>query len=255
MKQKVRNRKRWLGILIALAVVLISTGILTPVTKVAASGYDPASAAAYARQWGGSRRNPAYNDYTGSGGDCMNFVSQCLRAGGLELGGDWQPYTSSWVGVPSFVRAMQARGYQVIENPTADQIYPGNPVIYQWKEDVNKYEWSHATICIGYNGNGTPVVTGHTRDIEEENWNYAVGGANRMCTVLINRGGVSSDTPVYLGDNFYAYIRSNLAEKPLTNDSRNVSIRSYGDSREAIKLLYFINEGFIYKYHVIPLIW
>ena len=102
MKQKVRNRKRWLGILIALAVVLTSTGILTPVTMVAASGYDPASAAAYARQWGGSKRNPAYNDYTGSGGDCMNFVSQCLRAGGLELGGDWQPYTSSWVGVPSY---------------------------------------------------------------------------------------------------------------------------------------------------------
>ncbi len=232
MKQKVRNRKRWLGILIALAVVLTSTGILTPVTKVAASGYDPASAAAYARQWGGSRRNPAYNDYTGSGGDCMNFVSQCLRAGGLELGGDWQPYTSSWVGVPSFVRAMQARGYQVIENPTADQIYPGNPVIYEWK---GKNYWGHATICIGYNSNGVPIVTGHTRDIDERVWNYGAGSANKMCTILINRGGVSSDTPVYLGDNFYAYIRSNLAEKPLTNDSRNVSIRSYGDSREAIK--------------------
>lgn len=232
MKQKVRNRKRWLGILIALVVVLTSTGILAPVTKVAASGYDPASATAYARQWGGSRRNPAYNDYTGSGGDCMNFVSQCLRAGGLELGGDWQPYTSSWVVVPSFVRAMQARGYQVIENPTADQIYPGNPVIYEWK---GKNYWGHATICIGYNSNGVPIVTGHTRDIDERVWNYGAGSANKMCTVLINRGGVSSDTPVYLGDNFYAYIRSNLAEKPLTNDSRNVSIRSYGDSREAIK--------------------
>lgn len=139
MKQKVRNRKRWLGILIALAVVLTSTGILTPVTKVAASGYDPASAAAYARQWGGSRRNLAeYEDKTHKGGDCMNFVSQCLRAGGLELGGDWQPYISSWVGCGLFVNAMKARGYQVIINPTADQIYPGNLVIYQWKKDVNK---------------------------------------------------------------------------------------------------------------------
>lgn len=48
----------------------------------------------------------------------------------------------------------------MIINPTADQIYPGNPVIYQWAN--TSYEWSHATICIGYNSNGTPIVTGHT---------------------------------------------------------------------------------------------
>jgi spore germination protein YaaH len=38
----------------------------------------------YASAWYNSR-NPHYNDFTGSGGDCANFVSQCLIAGGMSL--------------------------------------------------------------------------------------------------------------------------------------------------------------------------
>jgi len=46
--------------------------------------YDSAAAVAYAEQWWNGR-NPHYNDYNESGGDCANFVSQCLIAGGLDL--------------------------------------------------------------------------------------------------------------------------------------------------------------------------
>ena len=42
--------------------------------------YDRALAVAYARQWALSR-NPAYLDFHTLGGDCTNFVSQCLFAG------------------------------------------------------------------------------------------------------------------------------------------------------------------------------
>ena len=38
----------------------------------------------YAYKWYNSR-NPHYKDYSSSGGDCANFVSQCLIAGGLSL--------------------------------------------------------------------------------------------------------------------------------------------------------------------------
>ncbi|MHA1379509.1 MAG: glycosyl hydrolase family 18 protein [Candidatus Helarchaeota archaeon] len=38
----------------------------------------------YALQWWNGR-NSHYNDFSGSGGDCSNFVSQCLIAGGLSL--------------------------------------------------------------------------------------------------------------------------------------------------------------------------
>ena len=42
--------------------------------------YDRAAAVAYAHAWA-YRRNPAYFDYSGIGGDCTNFASQCLYAG------------------------------------------------------------------------------------------------------------------------------------------------------------------------------
>lgn len=42
--------------------------------------YDPRAAVEYARLWA-LRRNPAYADFENLGGDCTNFVSQCLFAG------------------------------------------------------------------------------------------------------------------------------------------------------------------------------
>ncbi len=47
-------------------------------------GYLRQAAYGYAFQWYNSR-NSHYNDYTGGGGDCANFVSQCLIAGGITL--------------------------------------------------------------------------------------------------------------------------------------------------------------------------
>jgi len=42
--------------------------------------YDRSAAAAYAKRWAFAR-NPAYLDFSRIGGDCTNFVSQCLYAG------------------------------------------------------------------------------------------------------------------------------------------------------------------------------
>lgn len=42
--------------------------------------YDRDLAVAYARRWA-LGRNPAYYDFSGIGGDCTNFASQCLFAG------------------------------------------------------------------------------------------------------------------------------------------------------------------------------
>ena len=43
-------------------------------------GYDRVSAVAYARRWA-LGRNPAFYDFEYIGGDCTNFVSQCIYAG------------------------------------------------------------------------------------------------------------------------------------------------------------------------------
>ena len=42
--------------------------------------YDRRRAAAYAKRWAFAR-NPAYYDFSLLGGDCTNFVSQCVYAG------------------------------------------------------------------------------------------------------------------------------------------------------------------------------
>jgi len=66
----------------------------------------------YARKWALSR-NPAYFDFTGIGGDCTNFASQCLYAGSGVM--NYTPITgwyyidsgrrsASWTAVEYFYR-------------------------------------------------------------------------------------------------------------------------------------------------------
>ena len=47
-------------------------------------GYNRQKAVEYANQWALSR-NPQYYNFDGQGGDCTNFVSQCLYAGYGEM--------------------------------------------------------------------------------------------------------------------------------------------------------------------------
>lgn len=46
--------------------------------------YNREKAVEYAHKWAFGR-NPAYLNFTGIGGDCTNFVSQCLFAGGARM--------------------------------------------------------------------------------------------------------------------------------------------------------------------------
>lgn len=69
--------------------------------------YNREAAVAYAHRWAFSR-NPRYLDFHGLGGDCTNFVSQCILAGGAVMNGTktfgWYYYSASdrapaWTGV------------------------------------------------------------------------------------------------------------------------------------------------------------
>lgn len=46
--------------------------------------YNRERAVEYARTWA-LRRNPLFIDFTGIGGNCTNFVSQCILAGGCTM--------------------------------------------------------------------------------------------------------------------------------------------------------------------------
>ena len=72
--------------------------------------YNRDRALAYAREWAFSR-NPLFIDYTGFGGDCTSFVSQCLFAGSCKMNFtpvfgwyylDADTRTASWTGVQFF---------------------------------------------------------------------------------------------------------------------------------------------------------
>ena len=68
--------------------------------------YQREKAVQYAEKWALSR-NPKYYNYDALGGDCTNFVSQCLYAGTLEMNyqkNGWYYYNAnqkspSWTGV------------------------------------------------------------------------------------------------------------------------------------------------------------
>jgi hypothetical protein len=49
--------------------------------------YNRAAAVEYARRWA-FERNPKYMDFSKMGGDCTNFISQCLVAGGMPMNFD-----------------------------------------------------------------------------------------------------------------------------------------------------------------------
>ena len=74
--------------------------------------YNREKAVEYAHRWAFDR-NPAYYNFTGIGGDCTNFVSQCIHAGGAKMNftKDYGWYYISpnnrapaWTGVEFFYR-------------------------------------------------------------------------------------------------------------------------------------------------------
>lgn len=80
--------------------------------------YDRERAIEYARKWALSR-NPLFYDFTGGGGNCTNFVSQCLLAGSLvtdltETFGwyyiDVNNRAPAWTGVREFYEFMCGLG-------------------------------------------------------------------------------------------------------------------------------------------------
>lgn len=60
--------------------------------------YSIDNAIGYARKYALSYNNQ-YKDFSNSGGDCSNFVSQCVHAGGIPLSLTWRPYFTSWIRV------------------------------------------------------------------------------------------------------------------------------------------------------------
>jgi hypothetical protein len=76
------------------------------------NNYDWQSAVSYAKTWALGMNTPRWFNYESMGGDCTNFISQCLYAGGIpaDATGSYQWYwysdgnrASAWTGASQFL--------------------------------------------------------------------------------------------------------------------------------------------------------
>ena len=130
--------------------------------------YDRLSAVRYARRWA-LGRNPAYADFENMGGDCTNFVSQCLFAGCGVM--DFTPVSGwyyvklnerapAWSGTVYLHRFLtENRGQGPFGRPAALQdVLPGDVV--QWGDEKGRF--FHTGLITGTQPQ--LLVCAHTRD-------------------------------------------------------------------------------------------
>lgn len=139
--------------------------------------YNRQRAVEYAKRWALSR-NPLFIDFTGGGGDCTNFVSQCIFAGTgvmnyTETFGWYyvspEDRAPAWSGVdelynfllglPDFSMVNGGTGPYGVEARTAGEVAVGDVIQLMNPEG----EYYHTLIITGFEG-GEPLVSAHTND-------------------------------------------------------------------------------------------
>lgn len=132
--------------------------------------YNRARAVAYAKRWALSR-NPNYYDFSAIGGDCTNFVSQCLYRGAPVM--DYTPtfgwyfessnYRSpSWTGVDYFYN------YLVRTSKTVGPFGTTIPISQAKLGDFvqlshDRSDFYHTLIICGFEED-TPLICAHSDD-------------------------------------------------------------------------------------------
>lgn len=117
------------------------------------SYYDRFKAIEYSNRWALSF-NPSYNNMNPYGGDCANFVSQCIFAGGIPTDSVWKPYTTAWANTGfsssyyGLFEYMTAKGYfrEVGKYQAAGggfMLFPHSHIVF-----INKND----TVSMTYNG-------------------------------------------------------------------------------------------------------
>lgn len=90
--------------------------------------YNRQKAIDYARKWA-LDRNPIYHDYEKYGGDCTNFISQCLHAGEIPFDESGKDITKKWYWysdysrTPSWTAAEPLEAYLLGNNKKNTQNY------------------------------------------------------------------------------------------------------------------------------------
>ncbi len=154
--------------------------------------YNRALALAYARRYALSRNN-AYLDFSNLGGDCTNFVSQCLYAGARKM--NYTPIfgwyyqngfnkAPAWSGVKEFYNFITnnlivnkiGEGFGPFGEESSIRNLKAGDFIQLGRD---KHAFYHSLIIVSFKG-GMPLVASHSLDgyekpLAEFNYNIARG--------------------------------------------------------------------------------
>ncbi|MBQ9132898.1 MAG: amidase domain-containing protein [Clostridia bacterium] len=132
--------------------------------------YNRENALAYARRWALSR-NPLFVNYTGFGGDCTNFVSQCVFAGSCEMNFtpvfgwyylDGDTRTASWTGVEYFYNFITDNAGV---GPFAAEIGQTGVEVGDVVQLANENDdYYHTLLVCGFTDDGDILVCAHSDD-------------------------------------------------------------------------------------------
>lgn len=136
--------------------------------------YDRAAAVAYARAWA-LGRNPAYADFSEMGGDCTNFISQALYAGGCPMNetrdAGWyyhslQSRAAAWTSVPflfHFLTVNRGRGPFAHEAPL-EEAAPGDIIQLKF---AGAADYGHSLLVLETGAPPAPeniLIAAHSHD-------------------------------------------------------------------------------------------
>jgi hypothetical protein len=166
---------------------------MKPVNALQTKPFDAAAAIAYAQQWA-TARNPKYADFETMGGDCSNYISQCLLAGGAvmnetpDTGWYYRSLNSrapAWSGVLflwDFLLNNRGRGPFGHEIPL-EQARPGDIIQLKF---AGKPDFSHTVLVIFASDPAAPgnvLVNAHSYDCADrplDSYSYVAARALRV---------------------------------------------------------------------------
>ncbi|MEA2075516.1 MAG: PKD domain-containing protein [Euryarchaeota archaeon] len=144
--------------------------------------YNPQAAVNYADTWCHvyNSNNPyvcdPYQDYSSRGGDCANFVSQCLIAGGLDLSAGTVDSCGCIISCTKLnvylVNSLCVQQYETwsrsrVMGPEREPIWfvPGDPAIFG-KNDA--HPTTHAVIAVSGDASHYATCDSHTPDVDDK---------------------------------------------------------------------------------------
>nr|WP_054859754.1 amidase domain-containing protein [Gracilibacillus dipsosauri] len=137
--------------------------------------YDRRAAVQYAERWWNSA-NPQYRYFESN--DCTNYISQCLRAGGMPMHGmpnrskGWWYTGENWSYSWSVANALRwylsgSSNTKTLAEPV--ELLPGDVICYDFQGDGR---WDHNTIVVAKDSQNMPLVNAHTNNSRHRYWTY-----------------------------------------------------------------------------------